>query len=114
MHIVFRQIGGFAGLTVKVELDEAQLSPEARAEARHLLSEHDSALEPSGPRPPTGEGADLLVYEITIIERRRHVTLHFDALSVPPEADVLVDELREAATGEGPPSASHPPRRPKR
>ena len=133
MRIVFRQIGGFAGLTLVAELDECQLSPEAAAEARHLLDERPAARErvdpgsrgpasaaqsqtgrgartqarPPAPRPP----ADVLIYEVTIIEHRRRVTFQFDALSVPPEADALVDELREAATGEGPPTMSQPPRR---
>lgn len=130
MRIVFRQVGGFAGLTLVAEVEARQLSREAAAEARRLLRDRPTAGTPAesggrrdaraaeaqagrrsegrGRSPAANASADLLAYEITISEHSRHITLQFDALDVPPEAHALVDELREAATGEGPPSMSQP------
>jgi hypothetical protein len=109
MRIIFRQTGGFTGLTLTVEVEERELSPEAAAEARRLLRRRATSGRPGGERAPR-RSADVLAYEITITERRRRITLQFDALDVPAEAHALVDELREAATGEGPPSMNQPRR----
>ena len=65
-----RRSGGFAGRTVDVRLDSAQMPPAEAAQLVQLVSAIDLSRLGAG-RPPTPAGADLMRYDL-MIERGGH------------------------------------------
>lgn len=94
MKIRFRSTGGFAGLNLGCDLDtEALPEPEATLLTRLV---HNAKLKKTSTKK-SDRGRDLVNYEITIKEPQGATTATFDDLSVPPEAEALLDFLRERA-----------------
>ncbi len=94
MKIRFRSTGGFAGLNLGCDLD-TEILPESEATLLIRLV-HNAKLKKTSTKK-SDRGRDLVNYEITIKEAKATTTATFDDLSVPPEAEALLDFLRERA-----------------
>jgi hypothetical protein len=72
MRIQFERTGGFAGMTVKGDIDTASLPPEEAQSLRELVEAADVYNLPAKPSSST-PGADRFQYTLTIEdEGRRH------------------------------------------
>lgn len=92
MKLTFRQSGGFAGLSLGCEIDDADLPPAEAARLRRLVRR--GRLEDAA---PPAEARDVTTYAITIETPAgvRHTTFH--DLAVPERVQPLLDFLRRRA-----------------
>ena len=90
--VLFRQIGGYAGLSLGCELDADVLSAGERSALRSLLTadERETAGVPSLSR-------DLETYELTIDDGHRERVYRFNQASMPEGVDPLLDRLKREA-----------------
>jgi hypothetical protein len=92
MKLTFRQSGGFAGLSLGCEIDDADLPRAEAARLRRLVQR--CRLEDAA---PPAEARDVTTYEITIETPAgvRHATFH--DLAVPERMQPLLDFLQRRA-----------------
>jgi len=95
LKISFRQIGGFAGLSLGCELDTTSMTRADAAALTRLV--RDSKLPESPAREANAAARDLATYEITVEDESGTVTTSFDDMSVPARAQPLMDFLRSRA-----------------
>lgn len=92
MKLTFRQSGGFAGLSLGCEIDEADLPRAEATRLRRLVRQCrlEDVAAPAGAR-------DVTTYEITIEAPGavRHATFH--DLAVPERVQPLLDFLQRRA-----------------
>ncbi|NTV46827.1 MAG: hypothetical protein HGB11_10000 [Chlorobiales bacterium] len=94
MKIRFRQTGGFAGLNFGCDLDTASMPA---SEAKKLLDLVKKSQLSERSHAGSKKGRDLGNYEITVTDDPHKVTTTFDDMSVPKQAQALLDFLRERA-----------------
>ena len=94
VHIEFQRSGGFAGLTMRTEVDTAEL-PSEEAQVYERLAE---SLERSGvgDSPPPGK-PDRFQYELTITRGKDSRRFRLAEQDLTPEARELVSLLVERA-----------------
>lgn len=92
MKLTFRQSGGFAGLSLGCEIDDAELPPAEAARLRRLVKRGRLAdvAAPAGAR-------DLTTYEITIETPAGVRRATFHDLAVPERVQPLLDFLQRRA-----------------
>ncbi|MGX6603370.1 protealysin inhibitor emfourin [Micromonosporaceae bacterium Da 78-11] len=91
-----RRSGGFTGRTVHVQLDSAQLPPADAVELLRLVGSLDLAGL-SAADPPTGPGADLMRYDLTIEQGPHRWQGTVADPTVPPQLRPLLQFLNAAA-----------------
>jgi hypothetical protein len=93
MKIRFRQTGGFAGLSLGSELDSEKLPAAEAGELERLIRQ--AALDQVGTKK--SRGADLTNYEMTVEDKGRTTKASFDDMTIPVNAQPLLDFLRSRA-----------------
>lgn len=94
MKVIFEQSGGFAGLIKGCELDEASLSPEARAG----LEQIQPLQEPAGKSVSCAtQTRDAFQYSITVEDGGKKRTYSFGGSAVPQALQPLVRELQKCS-----------------
>lgn len=94
MKIRFRQTGGFAGLSLGSELDSEQLPATEAGELERLITQ--AGLDQVGSKK--SRGADLTNYEMTVEDKGRTIKASFDDMTIPADAQPLLDFLKSRAT----------------
>jgi hypothetical protein len=95
MKVRYRQSGGFAALTLGLDLDSDKLPPAEAAALERLVEQ--AALDQIGVKS-SPRGRDLTNYEITVDHNGRIVKASFDDMTIPAIAQALLDFLRSRAT----------------
>jgi hypothetical protein len=95
MKIRYRQTGGFAGLSLGAELDTETLPVGEARELERLVKR--AALHHIGDRKSRG-GRDLTSYEMTVEDQGRTTKASFDDMTIPSNAQALLDFVRSRAT----------------
>jgi hypothetical protein len=92
MKLTFRQSGGFAGLSLGCEIDDATLPRAEAARLRRLVQQCrlEDVAAPAGAR-------DVTTYEITIETPGGVRRATFHDLAVPERAQPLLDFLQRRA-----------------
>lgn len=93
MKVKFRQSGGFAGLVRGVEVEATELDEAARQALNRLQSDR-SAFDTVNMNP---DARDLRQYELCFEDEQGVTTLVCDELSLPPDAEPLVQYLQQRA-----------------
>jgi len=100
MKVHFSQTGGFAGISIKCELDTDRMSAAEAAQLRALLAL--SGVELAQRKPRFGKAFDLFSYAITVDDNGKSYRAKFDDLSLPAKARPLVEFLRTKSSGYSP------------
>ncbi len=95
MKLRYRQSGGFAGLSLGLDLDTEKLPPSEASELERLVQQ--AALDQVGVKKSRG-GRDLTSYEMTVEDKGRTTKASFDDMTIPANAQPLLDFLRSRAT----------------
>jgi hypothetical protein len=99
-HIAFERSGGFAGITVRAEVDTADLPEDEAAEYRALLERLDlSGL--ARPAAPRAGQPDRYQYDIRVHQGGRTYELSYGEAELPEELRPLVHRLGKRATRRG-------------
>lgn len=96
-RIAFERSGGFAGVSVRTDVDIADLPAEEAEEYRSLLT----GLDLSALARPALEAAgqpDRYQYDISIQQGDRTYQLSYGEANLPPQLRPLVDRLTQRAT----------------
>ena len=92
MKILLRRSGGFAGVAMECAVATDELPPPERRELETLLDRaHPEALRSD----LSGEGFDLLRYDLSIDGGDRSITLSFDDGTLPDRLVPLIEWLAE-------------------
>ncbi len=94
LRIEFQRSGGFAGLTMRTEVDTSELPPEDAEVFERLVA----SLEGSGvgASPPAGK-PDRFQYELTVTRGKESRRFQLAEQDLTPEARELVSLLVERA-----------------
>ena len=95
MRIRFERSGGFANISLKTEIDSANLPPERARELSRLVEKarpFDQASPPASPSMP-----DQFQYEVTIEDDGRSETIKTSDDAASDDLKLLFDFLSEAA-----------------
>lgn len=94
MKVSFRQTGGFTGLSFGCELDTATMSVQEASELKKLAAASGLCER----RERGSEAArDVALYEIVVEDEGGRIAASFDDMTVPREAEGLLDFLRARA-----------------
>ncbi|BAZ22772.1 hypothetical protein NIES4073_36590 [Kalymmatonema gypsitolerans NIES-4073] len=94
MKVKFSQSGGYAGLRRGCELDTDSLSPAEAAKLQSLV-EQSGILQAQSRHTP--HARDLFNYNITVETSEGAPTVSFDDLSLPENAQPLLEYLQSCA-----------------
>jgi len=96
MKVSLRRTGGFAGLTLRSEIDASQLEPKKSAELERLVerlpADHQPRAAAAGRTMP-----DAFQYEVTVDDGSGPRTLRGSDGAMPDELEKLVEWLVENA-----------------
>ena len=95
MRIRFERSGGFANISLKAEIDSAELPPERAQELSRLVAKARSFDQPAP--PTTTSMPDQFQYEVTIEDDGRSETIKTSDDAASDDLKLLFDFLSEAA-----------------
>ena len=96
MHIRFARSGGFANMSLKTEIDSAELPPERATELSRLVEKTRPFDQPA--QGPSTSMPDQFQYEMTIEDGGRSRTIRTSDDAAPDDLKLLFDFLSEEAT----------------
>lgn len=88
--------GGFAGITLRTDVDSDDLDEEERQTFADLLARADTESLPSKAAPRPGQ-ADRFQYDLSIDVAGQHYDLSYGEDSMPAQLRPLVDRMLEMA-----------------
>lgn len=97
MRIRFERSGGFANISLKAEIDSAELPPERAKELARLVENAHPFDQPAQPASSTSM-PDQFQYEVTIEDGSRAKTIHTSDDAAPDDLKLLFDFLSQEAT----------------
>ena len=96
MRIRFERSGGFANISLKAEIDSAELPPERAKELSRLVAKARPFDQPA--QPATTSMPDQFQYEMTIEDAGHSQTIKISDDGASDELKLLFDFLSEEAT----------------
>ncbi len=100
MRISFERSGGFAGITTKTTIDEADLTPDEAQTLRQLVEEADFFNWPRK-RIPRSPHPDRFQYELKVEENDRQYTVTISEEALPQRLKPLVHWLTKKSRQAG-------------
>lgn len=94
MRIVCQRTGGFAGLTLRAEVDSSQLTP---AESRKLAKLVEEARLFDQPAPAAGAMPDQYQYDVTVEDGGRRHSIQTNDAAASAEVRRLIDWVIKTA-----------------
>jgi hypothetical protein len=96
MRINFERSGGFANISLKAEIDPAELPPERAKELKRLVEKAHFFDQPASSAPPSMP--DQFQYEVTIEDDGRSHTISTSDDAASDDLKLLFDFLGQEAT----------------
>ena len=95
MRVRVRRLGGLAGVTLRADVDTAELPGEVPSAVERALRGLDWGAAPGPPRP------DAFRYELTRLDDPEGASVVLNEHEVPPELGGLIEAVKDRGEIEG-------------